>query len=271
LPTLLVDVLLIPVNARWSQMRDAATAAEEVGFAGLWTWDHAVTWAAVEPDSGPSPRPALECWTVLAALAASTGRMGLGSLVLNTGRRDPVLLAQMSATLQEVCGGRLRLGLGAGASPGSAFAREDALLGRAVLADPVRRDRLAQTVASLRRWWAPNNPLLTPRPPPPVIIGANGIRLAVLAGQVADGLDIRATAEHGPALIQRARTAADGRPFEVSAHVAFHPRWLDRTGEGWQRLARLGVDRLILELDPPYLDAIRMTAGLLPADPRYGA
>ena len=79
------DLLLIPMSARWSDMRAAALAAEEAGFDGLWTWDH-----LRDPDdaSGPGVPEAL---TVLAALAEATRRLSLGSLVLNVADRKSVV------------------------------------------------------------------------------------------------------------------------------------------------------------------------------------
>ncbi|MDF3018411.1 MAG: putative F420-dependent oxidoreductase, partial [Thermomicrobiales bacterium] len=58
-----------------------------------------------------------ECWSLLAVLAAATTRIGLGSLVSCTAFRNPALLAKMAVTVDEVSGGRLTLGLGAGSQP----------------------------------------------------------------------------------------------------------------------------------------------------------
>src|SRR5438128_9453900 len=101
------DLLLIPMSARWADMRTAALAAEDAGFDALWTWDH-----LRDPDDDGAGPGVPAAWTVLTALAAVTRRVSLGPLVLNVANRPPGVLANMAATLQTVSGGRLLLGLG---------------------------------------------------------------------------------------------------------------------------------------------------------------
>jgi len=87
------DLLLMPMSARYRDMRAAAVAAEEAGFDGLWTWDH-----LRDPDAASGPGVP-EAWTVLTALAEVTRRISLGPLVLNVANRHPGVLANMAATL----------------------------------------------------------------------------------------------------------------------------------------------------------------------------
>src|SRR6185503_3363059 len=142
-----IDILLIPVGVRYADMRAAALAAEEAGFDGLWTWDH-----LRDPDER-TEAGVPEAWTTLTALAEVTCRLTLGPLVLNTGLRHPGLLANMAATLQQVSGGRLLLGLGAGATRTMAYAREQEALNMEVSPDRVRAERVAETAQVLRRLW----------------------------------------------------------------------------------------------------------------------
>ena len=86
-----------------------ARAAEDVGFDTLWLGDHLL----YRYDDG-STRGPWEAWTMLSALAASTSRIRLGPLVAATAFHAPAMLAKLAATVDEVSGGRLILGLGAG-------------------------------------------------------------------------------------------------------------------------------------------------------------
>jgi alkanesulfonate monooxygenase SsuD/methylene tetrahydromethanopterin reductase-like flavin-dependent oxidoreductase (luciferase family) len=98
----------IGVEARW--WLEAAHRAEEAGFETVWIWDHFIS-------RGDLTDPLLECWTMLAAAAATTERIGVGSFVANNVNRHPAVLANIVGTLAALAPGRVELGIGIGGHP----------------------------------------------------------------------------------------------------------------------------------------------------------
>ena len=96
---------------RWQDYAAMARAVEDLGYDSIWFVDHYIY---QNDASGLPPQGAWECWSMLAALAAATTRVELGSLVTATSFRNPTLLAKTADTIDEIAGGRLILGIGAG-------------------------------------------------------------------------------------------------------------------------------------------------------------
>ncbi len=259
------------MGARWVEMRSAAVAAEEAGFDGLWTWDH-----LRDPDGDPAGVP--ECLTTLAALAEVTKRVTLGPLVLNVSSRHPGLLANMAATLQQISSGRFILGLGAGGSTQTPYAREQEALGLTVERDGVRAERVGEAAQVLRRLWSGDTSsflgthyrldrpsgYLRADPAPPIVIGGFGPRMAAIAGTHGDGFNTQARHPQHADLARVARDAhaASGRDaarFNLSVFAGLAPAWLRSDSESRATLTRHQVDRLILLIQPPY-DASQIRA-----------
>jgi probable F420-dependent oxidoreductase len=163
---------------------DKARRVESLGFATL-----------VAPDRVQhtlSPLPAL------AAAAAATRSLRVGTYVLANDFRNPVLLAKDAATLDVLSGGRFELGLGSGIP----MPEDNQMLGIPFDSGRVRIDRLAESVSLVKRLWAGERatapgpsyaaadaaitPLPVQQPGPPILIAAGSRRLLALAGRKAD-------------------------------------------------------------------------------------
>ena len=94
---------------RWPELASMIRAIEDAGFDSIWTGDHFLYHLA----DGSAEAP-WDAWSVLAATAAVTSRVALGPLVTPIGFYNPAVLAKKAATVDEISGGRLVLGLGAG-------------------------------------------------------------------------------------------------------------------------------------------------------------
>lgn len=176
----------------WDELSRRVRLAEDLGFTGVWVFDH------FTPLYGDPTGPCLEGWTLLAALAAVTRRVRLGTLVTGVTYRHPSILAAQAVTVDHVSGGRLDLGLGA-----AWHAREHRALGIDFPPAGERMDRLEEAVEVVRLLMttdgatfagrhhrledATYRPRPVQRPHPPLWIAGSGPRrLLPLAARVAD-------------------------------------------------------------------------------------
>ncbi len=171
-------------DVSYHEILDTALEAEELGYDGVWLFDHFF------PIMGKPEGPCLEGWTALSALAALTKRVRLGILVSGNTYRHPSLLAKMAATLDIISAGRLEFGLG-----GAWFELEHNALGLPFPPVRERLDRLEEALQLIRLLWTEGtrgkadfegrhyqlkgaicNPGPVQRPYPPIMIGGGGER-----------------------------------------------------------------------------------------------
>jgi F420-dependent oxidoreductase-like protein len=172
-------VSLPQIKRTWGEVRAAALELDALGFDSLWACDHLY--------GVPLPTfPIFEAWTELAAVAAITERVELGTLVTPPFFRNPAVLAKQVATLDHISQGRVIVGLGAGW-----FGAEFEGTGSPFPALPERMQALEETAQILKRLWSDpkasfegkhfsiHEAICEPKPVrrPPILIGGGGERL----------------------------------------------------------------------------------------------
>ncbi|MFN8544032.1 MAG: LLM class flavin-dependent oxidoreductase [Candidatus Binatia bacterium] len=184
-------VTLPQIKRTWPEARDAAREFERLGFDSVWVCDHLY--------SVPMPHlPILEAWSELAAVAAITERVGLGTLVTPPYFRNPAVLAKQIATIDQIAGGgRVIAGLGAGW-----FASEFEGYGCPFPSLKERLRALEESAIVMKRLWTEErvtfegrsitlrDTICEPKPStrPRILIGGGGER--VLMGIVAREADV---------------------------------------------------------------------------------
>jgi F420-dependent oxidoreductase-like protein len=157
-----------------------AADAVEV-FEHAWLFDHFI------PIAGDPDGPCLEGWTLLAALAAQTGRIRVGHMVNGNTYRHPAVLANMGATLDIISNGRLDMGIGAGWNE-----LEHTSYGIELLPPGKRLSQFEEACEVIRLLWTQKyadfegtyyqlkqarcEPKPVQRPYPPIVIGGSGER-----------------------------------------------------------------------------------------------
>ena len=209
---------------------DAARRLDEAGYSGVWSWDHFI-------GRGDRTVPVIEAWTILAAAAATTSRVTVGTFVANVMNRHPAVLARMASTLQIVSGGRLILGIGIGGHPA-----EHEALGIPFPEAPERVARVEEAVAVLRALWT-GGPVTRPSayyplvdayarpiadPVPRIVLGGESAKGARLAGRIADGWTAFDTnfVANLPIYLEALATAGKARADQLVL-VGFEGEWLD--------------------------------------------
>ncbi len=179
-PTIRFGLQVAQQQTTVEELKEVWKEAEALGFDTLWTNDHLL--ASV----GPPEAPELEAWTLLAAMATTTSKIQIGSMVTNNVFRYPAVLAKMATTVDHLSNGRLILGIGSGW-----FEREHQAYGIPFPSVKDRTDALAESLEVITKLWAadptvsfkgkfytltdaPFMPKPIQKPHPPIMIGGVG-------------------------------------------------------------------------------------------------
>jgi F420-dependent oxidoreductase-like protein len=169
----------------WERWRQLMAAAEDLGFESLWRSDHFFS------VMGRPERPCIETWVSLAIAAAETSRLRFGALVSSMTFRHPALLARMAASVDQLSGGRLVVGVGAGWN-----VPEHEAFGFVLPPPRERLDRLEEGIEVILRLWAEGKanfdgkyyqlrdaeawPKPAQKPRPPLLVGGGGEKRTLL-------------------------------------------------------------------------------------------
>jgi probable F420-dependent oxidoreductase len=266
----------------WTEIRSFAEATEALGFDSVWMCDHFFGFEQAGAVQGIH-----EAWAIVTAVGAVTERVEIGTLVVCASFRTPGLLAKIAASADDVCGGRLILGLGAGWHDREyeAFGYPtDHRVARFEEALRIVRPLLdGQTVTFEGRYHRVNGARLAPAPRRriPILVAASGPRMLRLTARYADAWNTNGFGAPDEELGRElaaldAALAAEGRdPASMVRTVGMtvrHPDAkvgaddeeafrgsVDELARAFDAYADLGVEHLILEVGPnpqPALDRI---------------
>lgn len=283
-------------EVRWPELLEMIRAIEDLGFDSIWVGEHLLYRWQDRPPRGP-----WEAWSMLAAIGASTSRVEFGPLVACTSFHNPAMLARQVSTIDEISGGRLVLGLGAGWNEtefrafGFPF---DHRVDRFEEAFTIIRTLLREGAIDFDgRWYQARDCELLPHGPrpggPPLMIGSNGPRmLRATLPYVASWNSWFADTGNRPAGVPALRERVDeacrevGRdPAEIERTVAVLvrlPGGAGRTQGDYARtavppvegspsemaellrgFAREGIGHVQLVLDPITVESIRALGAVL--------
>jgi alkanesulfonate monooxygenase SsuD/methylene tetrahydromethanopterin reductase-like flavin-dependent oxidoreductase (luciferase family) len=234
-------------EVRWPEIVAMARLGEQLGFDSVWVGDHLLYRDEAHGNRGP-----WEAWTTLAGIAASTSRIAIGPLVACTSFHNPAMLAKLATTVDEISGGRLILGLGAGWNEmeyrafGFPFDRRVARFAEAftIIRSLLRDGRVDFEGA----FYSARDCELVPRPRPggpPLMVGSIGERMLELTVPYVDAWNAWFSwtgnrpegVEPLRAKVDAACAAAGRKPRDVARTVAVLVRLAGATGRGENDLA----------------------------------
>ena len=214
----------------WDKWHDWVDRCEELGFESLWRSDH------LQPLVLGAEKEALEAWVSFTTLAARTERIRFGAMVTPMTFRHPSVLAKMAASIDQLSGGRLEMGLGAGWC-----VPEHSAFGIPFYDWKTRYGMLEEGIEVIKALWTEDNatfkgqpyklegatsyPKPTQSPHPPFVIGGNGEKRTIpIAGKYAqewNGINLTVegfVAKRG--LLYRSCQAVGRDPGEITTSLA---------------------------------------------------
>lgn len=289
----------VPVTELGGKITGIARLADEAGLDSLWVMDH---FFQIRMTGLPPESPMPEAYATLGVLAGQTRRIKLGTLVTSVAYRHPGVLLKTVTTLDVLSGGRMYLGIGAGApwnvepaGPGTAWEAEGLGIPFPTLAD--RFEMLEELLRVARQMWSDdespyggrhyqlarplNSPNSVQRPNPPVLVAGGGEKKTLrLVARYADACHLRDTPD-GPLGgdlsrkldVLRAHCDAVGRDYgQIEKTVGVHADLAADPGKGaagllarLRELAALGFEHALVGLNGPLAaDQIAALAEMLP-------
>jgi len=232
-------VTIHPQQCTIGQLRDAWRRADDLGVDSIWFWDHFF------PLYGDPSGSHYECWSLLAALAIDSRAPQIGPMVTCVGYRSADVLASIAATVDQLSGGRLVLGLGAGW-----FERDYQEYGFEFGAPRDRVRLLKETLPRLKERIAKLRP--GPAGPMPILIGGGGervvLRLVAENAQIWNGLGTPEEWAAKSRVLDEwcARLGRDPHEIERSANVS---PMSSKVAEQW---LQAGLQHFVLRLAYPF-------------------
>ena len=264
-------------GASFDELLEIWTAAERCGFTSAWIYDHLTA-------LGDQNQPTLEAWTLLAALAARTQRIRIGVLVTDNALRHPAMLAREAVTVDQISGGRLEFGIGAG-NPRSEIDYQS----YGITSSPIgeRISKLDEACQVFKALWTQETvsfdgrfyhldgakPAIHPaqKPHPPIWVGGGGDRVLRITARYADGWNFTGALDRFKERSdylrsQLTRYGRSHQEMQMSAQFSLRGKSDEQIREEVKQYVEAGATTLMTIIETPYtVAAVERAANVLMA------